>query len=80
MLLLSPASAQRFIYLIAGAVVKRIELETDAEARSGDSEGPVASPEHVTEILALIEYETPFAKLSESLLGDIHKLAFGKLK
>ena len=35
-----PASAQRFIYLVAGAVVKRIELETDAEARSGDSDGP----------------------------------------
>ena len=35
-----PVSVQRFIYLVAGAVVKRIELETEAEARSKDSDGP----------------------------------------
>ena len=34
-----PVSVQRFIYLVAGAVVKRIELETETEARSEDSDG-----------------------------------------
>ena len=35
-----PVSAQRFIYLVAGAVVKTIELETGAEAKSENSDDP----------------------------------------
>ena len=37
----SAVSAQRFIYLTAGAVVKRIELETAEDVLNGDSDGPV---------------------------------------
>ena len=36
-----PATATRFIYQVAGAVVKRIEHETEEQARDGDDDSPI---------------------------------------
>ena len=36
-----PVTAKRFSYLAASTVVKRIELETEEQARGGDDDAPI---------------------------------------